>query len=106
MNRLLLIIIAFIVLSCDASRSGDVLCPDIIPFPNEIEMGTGTCCVKGAEVICSDNLDTLTSRYLADFAAQLSEIAGQQNSRTKIVFERSSSFSIMFSICFILSKIT
>ncbi|MBE6237835.1 MAG: hypothetical protein E7116_06760 [Bacteroidales bacterium] len=75
-------------------RNSDLsICPDIVPFPQEMTLSRGTFDVAGASIIVSEELDGLSKKYIADFASHLSEITGvkEGTSRNRIVFMREES---------------
>ena len=70
-------------------------CPEIIPYPANVEMRAGTFDVAEAKVVLSDELDSLSREYLTAFADHLSVVA-QSGSKGKIVFKPDTALS---SVC-------
>jgi hexosaminidase len=52
---------------------------NIVPYPNEIEMGEGTFNAKGAPVFVDSALDAETADIISSFAQKLSFVSGAEN---------------------------
>ena len=76
MNRILSIFLtlSLCLVSCVEQQS-----VNIVPYPNEIEMGEGTFNAKGAPVFVDSALDAETANIISSFARKLSFVSGAEN---------------------------
>lgn len=79
MKKLLFALLAGVCLTGCASRNERIA---IVPYPNEIRPGRGSCAVAGAEVVCDSRADERTQRAVGEFAAQLSAVSGAESAMT------------------------
>ncbi len=88
----LILITLFVAVSC--SNDAEIKpCPEIIPNPAEIEMSAGTFDVAGAEVMLSGKFDSLSRECIAAFAGHLSDVAGSDDGRGRIIFIQDASIA-------------
>ena len=83
----LFVFILSMTVSC-CRNSMEMKCPDIVPFPQEMSLASGTFCVAGADISLASDLDSLSKAYIHSFAAHLSKVTGvaQGEGRGKISF--------------------
>lgn len=79
MKRILLALLAGIGLAGCAPRNERIA---IVPYPNEVRPARGEYAVAGAAVACDSRADERTQRAVREFAAQLAEISGTENTVT------------------------
>ena len=91
MRTLILTLITILATTACSHNAGKIPFPEIIPFPEKVETGNGTFCAKGADVICSSNLDSLTCNYINEFAGHLALVSGPAPSKTRIIFSKDNS---------------
>ena len=88
----LILITLFAAVAC--SNDAEIMpCPEIIPYPADVEMNAGTFDVAGAKVVLSGGLDSLSKAYLTSFADHISAVAGSEGGRGRIVFRQDASMS-------------
>ena len=93
MKTLFLTLVALsVVVSCSRGVVNEPF-TDIVPYPQELEMGKGVFCAKGADVRYSQNLDSLSKVYVKDFAGQLSLVSGDCSSEGVISFLKDESLA-------------
>lgn len=91
MKTLYLTLIAlFAVVSCCTGVVNEQI-SDIVPYPQDVEMGKGIFCAKGAKVTYSGDMDSLSRSYVMTFADRLSAVSGKSGSNARIVFSEDSS---------------
>ena len=81
----LFVFILSMTVSC-CRNSMEMKCPDIVPFPQEMSLASGTFCVAGADISLASDLDSLSKAYIHSFASHLSKVTGvaQGEGRGKI----------------------
>ena len=68
--------------------------PDIIPYPQHVEMHAGSFDVSSAKLVYDENLDSLTIAYLEGFDDHLAEVTSRTTCRRRIVFSLDPSLAI------------
>lgn len=76
MKRILFVLLAGIWLTGCAPRNERIA---IVPYPNDVRPARGEYAVAGAAVVCDSRADERTQRAVREFAAQLAEISGAEN---------------------------
>ena len=76
MKRTLFVLLAGIWLTGCAPRNERIA---IVPYPNDVRPARGEYAVAGAAVVCDSRADERTQRAVREFAAQLAEISGAEN---------------------------
>ena len=64
------------VLSCSPKEMISPF-PEVIPFPQNVELSEGSFDVSAARIICSDDLDSLSRSYVFSFKDQLSAVCNK-----------------------------
>ena len=68
--------------------------PDIIPYPQHVEMRAGSFDVSSAKLVYDEDLDSLTIAYLEGFDDHLAEVTSRTTCRRRIVFSLDPSLAI------------
>ena len=75
--------IAAAVLSC--TDSGDITI-NVVPYPNEVNIQSGTFEAAGAAFRCSEDIDEASANVIASFADKLAAVSGAGNGDTQHSF--------------------
>lgn len=83
--------VCLVLSSCGTS---EVLpCPEIIPYPQHMEMHSGSFDVSCAEIVYDGCLDSLTVAYIEEFDSHLANVTNRISCRKKIIFSQDASLS-------------
>ena len=93
MKKTLLNLVALFATFLCSSCTADIQLPDIIPYPQNLEMVKGVFCAKGVQVLADEGLDSLSLSYVLDFAEDLKRVAGNSSSKSRIIFSVDRSLS-------------
>ena len=93
MKKTLLNLVALFATFLCSSCTADIQFPDIIPYPQNLEMVKGVFCAKGVQVLPDEGLDSLSLSYVLDFAEDLKRVAGNSSSKSRIIFSVDRSLS-------------
>ena len=78
MKKLFLLLTIAIAASCATEvHQSNVL--DVVPYPNEVQVGEGVFNAKGAAVTYSESLDEASANVIKAFADQLTAISGAES---------------------------
>ena len=77
MKKLIFVLLAAVSFcSCDKTDKKTL---SIVPYPNRIELQSGTYDLKGQPFVCDERADERTQRIVKELAAQLSKISMQES---------------------------
>ena len=75
-NLFILISVALISVCC---ATGSETTLPIVPYPNFVEVKSGTFNVAGAEFYCDESIDSASINVIRKFAGQLSFVTGKES---------------------------
>jgi len=87
MNTLILTLITVLAVFSCSPAAEPLPFPEIIPFPQHVESSRGTFDASEAEVVCPDELDSLSKAYISSFSDRLSSVKGHSAGKNRIVFK-------------------
>ena len=78
MKKLFLILTSVLLASCAAEqRESNIF--NVVPYPNDVQVGEGVFDAKGAAVTYDQALDEATVNVISSFAQKLSSVSGAEN---------------------------
>lgn len=81
MNRILAVFAVLLAVSCANLHDSDEYL-DIVPYPNEVSLRSGSFNAAGAAFHCDGNMDEMSRKIVSDFAARLSLVSGKESDLT------------------------
>ena len=79
MKKIFLIFTAALAVAC-AQKNHESSVLNVVPYPNEVEIGEGVFDAKGVPVTYAEAIDEASVNVIRLFAEKLSQVSGVENS--------------------------